>query len=106
MACFACRQPLTVALGGRDEQATALDLGLGGARVRVVGAQPPGVGSRVVVRWPHPAGPLVLEGAVARTASVPDGWELGVVFDAGATGSAQALRELVAGLERQQALRG
>ncbi|WP_432520401.1 methyl-accepting chemotaxis protein [Kineococcus sp. SYSU DK006] len=105
VARFACRQPLTVSLGGRDEQATALDLGLGGARVRVVGAQPPGVGSRVVVRWPHPAGPLVLEAAVARTTSVPDGCELGVVFDAGAAGAAQALRELVAGLERQQALR-
>ncbi|GAB3464875.1 methyl-accepting chemotaxis protein [Kineococcus endophyticus] len=94
---FPCRQAVVLRVDGRDNPATVLDLGLGGARVATQTPQRIGVGTRVVVHWPDGGRTLDLAGAVARATGSAGAWELGVVFD---TTSSAAPPALVAVVDR------
>ncbi|WP_328295120.1 methyl-accepting chemotaxis protein [Kineococcus sp. NBC_00420] len=86
---FPCQQDVVLRVEGRENPATALDLGLGNARVTTASTQRRvGVGTRVVVHWPHRTGTLDLAGAVAQVRTVAGGHDLGIVFDVSATAPA------------------
>ncbi|WP_380157766.1 methyl-accepting chemotaxis protein [Kineococcus sp. R86509] len=95
---FPCQQDVVLRVEGRENPATALDLGLGGARVTTASTQRVGVGTRVVVHWPHRTGTLDLAGAVARVRTVTGGHDLGIVFDVSATAAPAGLVAVVDGL--------
>ncbi|MFD0484823.1 hypothetical protein ACFQ46_19700 [Kineococcus sp. GCM10028916] len=50
---FPCPPDVVLRVEGRENPAKALDLGLGGAWVTTASTQRVGVGTRVVVHWPH-----------------------------------------------------
>jgi len=84
-----------VAAGGAFQRpARLLDLGLGGARVRVSDAVPPGSPVGLVLSAPHLWDPLQLEGSVVWQRQAADATELGVRFHHRSAATLRALGEL------------
>ena len=96
---YPCHQDVVVLVEEMENPGTALDLGLGGARVDVRTTRRVGVGTRVEVRWPHGGRSLDLAGAVARTSPVPGGHEVGIVFDVAGAQAPAALLEVLGRLK-------
>jgi len=92
---FPCHLEVRLRLDGTDDPATALDLGLGGVRLTTATSRRIGVGTRVVVHWPHRGTTLDLAGAVARATGTPGRYELGIVFDATGTNAPAGLVEVI-----------